>query len=107
MNEKPDFVHVIWIQAERQKVWDGLFDADLTRLYWGVHKNISTWRVGESWQHVDADDESKVAVSGEVLAYDPPEKLSFTWNSAHVPNARSTVVTPSRSQNYSELLSSP
>lgn len=93
MIEKPDFVHVIWIQAPRQKVWDGLFDADLTRQYWGVHKNISSWKVGATWQHVDADDESKVAVAGEVLAFEPPERLSFTWNSAHLPTAQPTVVT--------------
>lgn len=93
MSNKPDFVHVVWIQAPRQKVWDALFDAELTRQYWGVHKNVSSWEVGAKWQHVDADDESKVAVAGEVLAYDAPQKLSFTWSSAHDPDATPTVVT--------------
>jgi uncharacterized protein YndB with AHSA1/START domain len=88
---KPDFVYVIWIQASAQRVWDALKDAELTKQYWGVHKNVSDWKVGSTWRHVDYDDETKVAVSGEILVHEPPKKLVFTWESTHVPGAPSTV----------------
>lgn len=76
---KPEFVYVIWIQAPAQQVWDALKNAELTKQYWGVHKNVSDWKVGSQWKHVDYDDESKVAVTGEILVHEPPRKLVFTW----------------------------
>lgn len=87
----PAFVYVIWIQAPAQRVWDALKDAELTRQYWGVHKNISDWKVGSEWRHVDADDESKVAVRGKVLEHDPPRRLVFTWQSAHMGEVHTKV----------------
>jgi uncharacterized protein YndB with AHSA1/START domain len=93
MTTKPEFVYVTWIQAPVQRVWDALKDAELTKQYWGVHKNVSDWKVGSEWQHVDYDDASKVAVHGKILVHEPPSKLSFTWQSARTPDSAPTVVT--------------
>jgi uncharacterized protein YndB with AHSA1/START domain len=84
---------MIWIQAPVQRVWDALKDAELTKQYWGVHKNVSDWKVGSEWKHVDYDDESKVAVRGKILAHDPPNKLVFTWQSEHEKPEAVTQVT--------------
>ncbi len=89
---KPDFVYMIWIQATAREVWDALQDAELTKQYWGVHKNVSEWKVGSTWEHVDYDDDTKVAVRGEILAYDPPSTLRMTWVSPHMCSVP-TVVT--------------
>lgn len=91
MTSKPDFVYVIWIQAPAQRVWDALKDAELTKQYWGVHKNVSDWKVGSEWKHVDYDDETKVAVSGKILVHEPPKKLVFTWTSARLGAVPTTV----------------
>jgi uncharacterized protein YndB with AHSA1/START domain len=90
---RPEFVYVTWIEAPIQRVWEALKDAELTKQYWGVHKNLSDWSVGSEWKHVDYDDESKVAVRGKVLVHEPPNKLSFTWQSSHAQDAAATVVT--------------
>ena len=90
--QKPDFVYVIWIQASAKQVWDALKNAELTKQYWGVHKNVSDWQVGSEWRHVDYDDEGKVAVTGKILVHEPPKKLTFTWISPHMGNVP-TVVT--------------
>jgi uncharacterized protein YndB with AHSA1/START domain len=94
MTMKPDFVYVTWIHAPVQRVWDALKDAELTKQYWGVHKNVSDWKVGSEWKHVDYDDDSKVAVRGRVLVHEPPHKLSFTWeSSAKEADSPTTTVT--------------
>ena len=73
------FVYVTYIQTTPQKVWAALFDAEMTRQYWGVHRNVSDWKVGSAWKHVDADDESKVGIVGKVLEAQEPRRLVLTW----------------------------
>lgn len=73
------FVYVTYIQATPEKVWAALFDPEMTRRYWGVHRNVSDWKVGSDWKHVDADDESKVGIVGKVLEAEAPRRLVLTW----------------------------
>ena len=42
---KPQFVYVIYIKAAPEKVWNGLLDPAMTRLYW-MHENVSDWKPG-------------------------------------------------------------
>jgi uncharacterized protein YndB with AHSA1/START domain len=78
---KPFFVYVTYIGATPEKVWDALIDGEMTKLYWGVHKNVSDWKVGSRWTHEDYET-GKVAVSGTVVESDPPRRLVLTWGSA-------------------------
>ena len=75
------FVYVTYIQTTPEKVWAALFDPEMTRQYWGVHRNVSDWKVGSEWKHVDADDESKVAAVGKVVEAEEPRRLVLTWAS--------------------------
>jgi uncharacterized protein YndB with AHSA1/START domain len=76
---KPEFVYVTYIATTPEKVWSALQDEAMTRLYWGVKKNVSDWKVGSRWTHQDSDT-NEVAVTGEVLESDPPRKLVVTWS---------------------------
>ena len=75
---KPEFVYVTYIQTTPEKVWNALFDQELTKLYWGVKKNVSDWKLGSTWEHVDYDG-GKAVVAGKILEIDPPRKLVLTW----------------------------
>jgi uncharacterized protein YndB with AHSA1/START domain len=76
---KPEFVYVIYIQAPCEKIWDALIDPEMTKDYWGRHRNRSDWSKGASWQHEDYDDPSQIAVAGTVLESERPHRLVLSW----------------------------
>jgi uncharacterized protein YndB with AHSA1/START domain len=76
---KPDYIYVMYIEAPVEKVWDALIDPEMTKDYWGRHRNASDWKVGSRWQHEDYDDPSKVAVAGTVVESNRPHRLVLTW----------------------------
>jgi uncharacterized protein YndB with AHSA1/START domain len=76
---KPEYVYVIYIQAPCEKVWDALIDPEMTKDYWGRHRNRSNWTAGASWQHEDYDDPSQVAIAGTVIESDRPHRLVLSW----------------------------
>jgi uncharacterized protein YndB with AHSA1/START domain len=76
---KPEYVYVIYIQAPCEKVWDALIDPEMTKDYWGRHRNRSDWSEGASWSHEDYDDPSNVAVAGTVIESKRPHKLVLSW----------------------------
>jgi uncharacterized protein YndB with AHSA1/START domain len=77
-NFKPDTVYTIYIAATPEKVWQALTTAEFSRQYFfGFAFEMET-RVGGSLI-VRALDGS-THIDGEVLAYDPPSRLSVTWN---------------------------
>jgi uncharacterized protein YndB with AHSA1/START domain len=75
---KPDFVYVTYIQTTAEKVWNALFDQELTKLYWGMGRNVSEWKAGSEWRHQDYEN-GQVKVVGQVLEIDPPKRLVLTW----------------------------
>jgi uncharacterized protein YndB with AHSA1/START domain len=75
----PDFIYVIYINASCEKVFDALLDPEMTKDYWGRHRNASDWKVGSRWQHQDYDDPSQVAVAGTVVESHRPHRLVLTW----------------------------
>lgn len=78
---KPAFVYVIYIRTTPQQVWDALRDPEMTKNYWGCHRNKSDWVVGSPWRHEDYDDPDLVHVQGTVVESDPPRRLVLTWAS--------------------------
>jgi uncharacterized protein YndB with AHSA1/START domain len=75
---KPDTVYTIYIAATPEKVWQALTTAEFSRQYFfGFSFEMET-RIGGSFI-VRAPDGS-THIDGEVLACDPPSRLSVTWN---------------------------
>ncbi len=72
------FVYVIYISSTADKVWNALFDTELTKLYW-EHDNISDWKPGSRWEHRRSDASKKVELAGNVVEFSPPKKLVMTW----------------------------
>jgi uncharacterized protein YndB with AHSA1/START domain len=77
-NFKPDTVYTIYIAATPEKVWQALTTAEFSRQYFFGFAIEMDSSVGGSFI-VRAPDGSN-HIDGEVLAYDPPRKLSVTWN---------------------------
>ena len=77
-NFKPDTVYTIYIAATPEKVWQALTTAEFSRQYFFGFAFEMDPIVGGSFI-VRAPDGS-THIDGEVLACDPPRKLSVTWN---------------------------
>src|SRR6185369_4320982 len=75
---KPQFVYVTYISTTPEKVWNALMDGEMTKQYWGLHRNVSDWKVGSAWSHQDHET-GAVHVTGEVLESDPPRRLVLSW----------------------------
>jgi uncharacterized protein YndB with AHSA1/START domain len=76
---KPEFVYVIYIHSTAEKIWDALKDPEMTKEFWGRHRNQSDWKTGSDWRHQNYDDATDVAVAGTVVESDPPRRLVLTW----------------------------
>src|ERR1700712_3526010 len=75
---RADTVYTIYIASTPEKVWQALTTAEFSRQYFfGFAFEMET-RVGGSFI-VRAPDGS-THIDGEVLACDPPSRLSVTWN---------------------------
>ena len=77
-NFKPDTVYTIYIAATPEKVWQALTTAEFSRQYFfGFAVEIDS-KVGGSF--VVRTPDGSTHIDGEVLACDPPSRLSVTWN---------------------------
>jgi uncharacterized protein YndB with AHSA1/START domain len=76
---KPEFVYVIYIQAAPEKIWQALIDPEMTKEFWGRHRNQSDWKVGSAWRHESYDDATDIAVAGTVVESNPPRRMVLTW----------------------------
>jgi uncharacterized protein YndB with AHSA1/START domain len=77
-NFRPDTIYTIYIAATLEKVWQALTTAEFSRQYFfGFAVEIES-KIGGRFI-VRAPDGS-IHIDGEVLACDPPRKLSVTWN---------------------------
>ena len=77
--EKPSFVFVTYINTSAEKLWDALTNPEFTKQYWGGRRIESDWKVGAPVRFVDAKGQS--GKPGEILAFEPPKLLSYTWGS--------------------------
>ncbi|MBR1126019.1 SRPBCC family protein [Bradyrhizobium lablabi] len=80
---KPEFVYVIYIHATPEKIWQALINPEMTKEFWGRHRNASDWKPGSPWQHQNYDDANDVSVTGTVVESHPPRRLVLTWASSN------------------------
>lgn len=72
------FVYVTYIATKPEKVWEALTKGEITRRYW-MHENVSDWKAGSRWEHVTADANRMVRVTGKVVEAVPGKRLVVTW----------------------------
>ncbi len=94
MNQTNEHGHVcvIYINASREAVWEGLTSAEFTRQYFHATSVESDWTPGADVSFYNPD--RSIAVTGKVLEVEFPAKLVFTWHVQYNPEARKEV--PSR-----------
>jgi uncharacterized protein YndB with AHSA1/START domain len=77
--DKPRFVYVTYIATTPEKLWSALVDGEVTKQYWGRHRNVSDWKIGSAWQHQDYDDPKTIDIVGQVVECRAPRRLVLTW----------------------------
>jgi uncharacterized protein YndB with AHSA1/START domain len=77
---KPEFVYVIYIAATPEKVFEALTDAKMSERYWHGNYVVSDWKVGSPFALKLRRPDKEI--TGEVLEYDPPRRLAYTFRSA-------------------------
>jgi len=75
---KPLTVYTIYIASTPEKVWAALTSAEFSRKYFSGFAVEMQPKLGGTFV-VRAPDGSE-HISGEVFEYDPPRKLTVTWN---------------------------
>lgn len=75
--EKPKLVYTTYIRSTPKKTWDAITNPKFTRQYWAGLANVSDWKKGSKWEHLNPDNE--VWVTGEVVECVPPKRLVLTW----------------------------
>jgi uncharacterized protein YndB with AHSA1/START domain len=75
---KPATVYTIYIASTPEKVWEALTSAELSRKYFFGNSVEIELKVGG--KYIVRQPDGALHISGEVLACEPPRKLSFTFN---------------------------
>jgi uncharacterized protein YndB with AHSA1/START domain len=74
---KPRTVYVTYIAATPEKVWQALTSSEFTRKYFWERDIKLEPKLGGTFALSLPD--GRVNVRGKVIAWDPPRKLSVTW----------------------------
>ncbi|MGL4264133.1 MAG: SRPBCC family protein [Afipia sp.] len=75
---RPSLVYTIYIASTPEKVWEALTSAEYSRDYFSGFGVEVEDRVGGAF--VLRAPDGSVHISGEVIAYDPPRRLTITFN---------------------------
>jgi uncharacterized protein YndB with AHSA1/START domain len=86
------FVYVIFIESSLERVWQALTVGAFTRAYWAGRRIESDWQPGSSVK-LFLEDTQEHEVAGEVIACEPPRRLSYTWQTASEADAPISTVT--------------
>ncbi len=80
------FLYVIYIATTTEELWSALTTGEATEQYFFGRRVEAEWRVGG---HITYwENPRTVDIQGQILAYDPPRKLSFTFMSPSDTTAR-------------------
>lgn len=85
------FVFTIFIESSPDRLWRALTDGSLTSRYWAGRRIESDWEIGAP-VHLYIEDTQEFEVHGQVLEYDPPQRLSYTWMMRGGPAAETASV---------------
>ena len=83
----PAMVHVTYIETTPEKLWAALTSGAFTTLYWFGRRIESDWTVGSPVRFYDSADDS-LTDSGEVLVYDEPKTLAYTFKNEYLEERR-------------------
>ena len=82
---KSEFVYVTYIKTTPKKLWSALTDLDFARKYWLGGTQETDWKVGSSWKLYF---EGSLADAGEIVEFNPPERLAIKWRHELSPKAK-------------------
>ncbi len=85
LGSKPQHVYGIYIKCSAEQLWAGITDGAITCRYFHQTTIESSWEPGAAVVFRNPD--GSVAVEGEVLACEPPRRLSITWKVLYSPEA--------------------
>lgn len=71
----------IYIEADARKIWDALTQPEFTAQYFYATRVESDWQVGSPVVYRLPDD--SLAVDGEVIEVEPPNRLVITWRALY------------------------
>lgn len=86
---KPKLVYTTYIRSTPKKTWDAISNPKFARQYWAGMANVSDWRKGSKWEHLNPGNE--VWVVGQVVECTPPKRLVLTWVDPDAPKDKSRV----------------
>ena len=73
---KPEFIYVTYIETTPEKLWQALTDSSFSKQYWFGTSLKTDWKVGSPFA---LEMDGQVTDTGEVIAFDPPKKLAYTF----------------------------
>jgi uncharacterized protein YndB with AHSA1/START domain len=74
---KPEFVYVTYIETTPEKLWEALTSSEFSKRYWFNTEFRTDWTVGSPFALVMDGTTTDV---GEVLEFDRPRRLSYTFH---------------------------
>lgn len=74
---KPKIIHTAYIIAEPADIWDALTNSEMTRQYFFDMDVEAGDKVGATVKYVRPD--GTLDVQGEILEWQPPHRMSMTW----------------------------
>ncbi|AUC99182.1 MULTISPECIES: SRPBCC family protein [Bradyrhizobium] len=87
---KPVFVYVTYIETTPEKLWDALTSSEFTQQYWFDTELRSNWTIGAPVALVM---NGKVTDTGEILEFDRPRRLAYTFKHEADPELRKEPAT--------------
>ena len=87
--KKPRLVYAMFIRTTPKKLWEAITEPEFTRQYWGGFTNVSDWKKGSGWQHLNPEKEAWI--TGKVLESQAPKRLVWSWADPDKPTDISRV----------------
>ena len=74
---KPEFIYVTYIETTPEKLWEALTNSEFSKRYWFGTEFETDWKVGSPFALVMNGTTTDV---GEILEFDRPRRLSYTFH---------------------------